>query len=66
MLLLGKGKAREGRSLQGQRGSKVTKAQSAGQEDVADRAVMGGDMENYVSGALNTLYISSALIVTVP
>lgn len=34
-------------------GSKIPKHQNIEQENMADRAVMERDMENYVSGALN-------------
>lgn len=68
MLLLGKGKAGEGWSLQGLGWdggcSKTPKHWDTEQEDMVNRAVMGRDMENYVSGVLNTLYISSGLIAT--
>lgn len=45
--------------------SKAPKHQNIGKEDTVGKAVTGRTWENYVSGALHNLYISSALIVTV-
>lgn len=45
--------------------SKAPKHQSIGKEDMVGTAVTGRTWENYVSGALDNIYISSGLIVTV-
>lgn len=45
--------------------SKEPKHQSTVKEDMVGTAVTGRTWENYVSGALDNIYISSGLIVTV-
>lgn len=45
--------------------SKAPKHQSIGKEDMVGTAVTGRTWENYVSGVLDNIYISSGLLVTV-
>lgn len=45
--------------------SKAPKHQNIGKEDMVGTAVTGRTWENYVSGVLDNIYISSGLIVTV-
>lgn len=49
----------------GSEDSKAPKHQNIGKEDTVGTAVTGRTWENCVSGTLDNLYISSALIVTV-